>query len=244
MPLGVVCFDLDGTLIPDSTSSCHLAAELGHAEALAAQENDYAAGIADNRQVADFDARWYKGWHLNDIHRMLESIQVLDGIDDVVAELHRRGYWLVIGTVAWRFVAEWFCGRFGFDAACGPDIHRDEDGRFTGVVSTHFDELDKVEFVRATADRQGVDLRHCVAVGDGRSDVPLFRVVGTSIALNATPAARAAATHCVVTRDLRQILALLPGAAPGTTDDERDGAGRVGSRRRTARPAVLRRVST
>jgi phosphoserine phosphatase len=47
------------------------------------------------------------------------------------------------------------------------------------------------------------------AVGDSRSDVPLFERVGMSIALNATPDARAAATHALDTEDLRDVLALL-----------------------------------
>ncbi|MFC5098584.1 hypothetical protein [Amycolatopsis plumensis] len=43
----------------------------------------------------------------------------------------------------------------------------------------------------------------CSAVGDSRSDLPLFAAVGTSIAFNATPAARVVATHVVDGPDLR-----------------------------------------
>jgi phosphoserine phosphatase len=52
----------------------------------------------------------------------------------------------------------------------------------------------------------GVDLRRCVAVGDGRSDLPLFATVGLTTAFNATPAARAAAHVQVDTTDLRAVL--------------------------------------
>jgi phosphoserine phosphatase len=47
------------------------------------------------------------------------------------------------------------------------------------------------------------------AVGDSRSDVPLFRLAGRSIALNATPDARRVATDVLDTEDLRDTLALL-----------------------------------
>ncbi|HEY5344326.1 MAG TPA: HAD hydrolase family protein [Solirubrobacteraceae bacterium] len=47
------------------------------------------------------------------------------------------------------------------------------------------------------------------AIGDSRSDVPLFRRVGMSIALNATPDARAVATYVINTEDLRDVLAPL-----------------------------------
>jgi phosphoserine phosphatase len=50
------------------------------------------------------------------------------------------------------------------------------------------------------------------AVGDSRSDVPLFREVGLSIALNATPDAQATAIHRLDTDDLRDLLPLLQPA--------------------------------
>jgi phosphoserine phosphatase len=50
------------------------------------------------------------------------------------------------------------------------------------------------------------------AIGDSRSDVPLFRRVGMSIALNATPDARAVANHVLDTDDLRDVSALLASA--------------------------------
>ncbi len=206
----LICFDLDGTLIPYTTSSGHLATTLGHAADLVVYENNYAAGKINNREVVDFDAKWYKGIALDEISDRLESIQVLHGIAEVVSEVHDRGYHAVIGTVGWRFVAEWFCRRFGFDDYCGPDLERDETGHFTGLVSRHFDELDKLSFVRTQAERLGILLEQCVAVGDGRSDIPVFEIVGTSIAVNGTSAANAAARFQVSTRDLRDILPFVP----------------------------------
>jgi len=67
------------------------------------------------------------------------------------------------------------------------------DGRYSGEVAQQFDELDKRDFALSVAAELGVDLKRCVTVGDGRSDVPLFAAVGLAIAVNATPTARAAA---------------------------------------------------
>ncbi|WP_405503257.1 HAD hydrolase family protein [Streptomyces niveus] len=55
----------------------------------------------------------------------------------------------------------------------------------------------------------GVPLDACVAVGDSRSDLPLFEEVGYSIAFNGTPEARGAATAAVDGDDLRAVLPLL-----------------------------------
>jgi len=51
-----------------------------------------------------------------------------------------------------------------------------------------------------------VDTRRCAAVGDGRSDVPLFADVGLAAAFNAAPSARAAAHVAVDGADLRAVL--------------------------------------
>jgi phosphoserine phosphatase len=59
-------------------------------------------------------------------------------------------------------------------------------------VAEQFDELSKRDFAVNMAAELGVDPKRCVAVGDGRSDVPLFAAVGLAIAFNATPASAAA----------------------------------------------------
>ena len=76
-------------------------------------------------------------------------------------------------------------------------------------VAELFDELNKRDFAVSVAAELGVELGRCAAVGDGRSDVPLFAEVGLAIALNATPAARAAAHVSVDGTDLRAVLPIL-----------------------------------
>jgi len=87
----------------------------------------------------------------------------------------------------------------------------DESGLLTGKVSRQFDEFDKAEFVKAYCLKRGVPLSQVFAVGDSRSDIPLFGIVGYSVALNATPAAKAAASTSIETDDLSDVLRLVPG---------------------------------
>src|ERR1700691_903561 len=83
------------------------------------------------------------------------------------------------------------------------------DGVLSGIVTLYFDEHDKVRFVEEWCVQNGFSMSQVAAVGDSRSDVPLFRRAGMSIALNATPDALAAATHTLDTDDLRDVLALI-----------------------------------
>jgi phosphoserine phosphatase len=132
----------------------------------------------------------------------------VDGIAETVLWCRQRGMVPVLATLAWDVVGTHLCDRFGFDRACGPRLEL-VDGRDSGEVGEQFDELSKRDFAVSTAAELGVDPERCVAVGDGRSDVPLFAEVGLAIAFNATPAARPAAHVSVDETDLRAVLPLL-----------------------------------
>ena len=80
-----------------------------------------------------------------------------------------------------------------------------------------FDEHDKRNFVERYCIARSIPMEHCIAIGDSRSDIPLFGAVGFSIALNATPDARAVATVAIDTDDLADILTLIPARPGGIT---------------------------
>jgi phosphoserine phosphatase len=69
-----------------------------------------------------------------------------------------------------------------------------------------------VRFVEEWCEQNGYSMNQVAAIGDSRSDVPLFDRAGMSIALNATPDALAVATHVLDTENLRDVLALLQSA--------------------------------
>ena len=117
---------------------------------------------------------------------------------------------MALATVTWRHAADVAAARFGFGESCGTEMEV-VDGRMTGTVSRHFDAADKAAFVEDVCARRGVPLSRAAAVGDSRSDLLMFERVGFSIALNADPAARAAATTALDTDDLRDVLPLLLG---------------------------------
>lgn len=140
----------------------------------------------------------------------LADIVCIDGIDSTLAALRERGIESLLGTVTWSFAAEEFRHRHGFAAVSGTEVELDSDGVPNGGVKRHFDEWDKLRFVESYCEANGIDLAECIAVGDSRSDVPLFEAAGFSIALNATPQAREAASVALDTEDLTDILALIP----------------------------------
>lgn len=204
----VVVFDLDGTLMPRVTSSGVLADAIGVGGAYRALELRYDARDVSNEEVTDQQAAWFKGLALVDVRRMLRDGPWINGLAETLGVLAGAGCRLLLATLAWRFVADMVAERYPFDAACGAEmaIH---DATLTGTVDAYFDEDDKLGFVADWCAGHGYSLQDVVAIGDSRSDLPLFRRAAASIALNAGAEARAAALHVIDTDDLRDLLPML-----------------------------------
>lgn len=205
---GQVCFDVDGTLVPGTSSCAWVAAALGHEAELVAAEAAYAAGRMSNQEASVIDARGWAGHTEAEISARLETLPLVAGIAETVSWCRENGLRPILTTLAWAPVGRLLAGRFGFAAYCGP-VPEAEAGRYTGGVAEHLDEYGKRDFALAQARDHGIAPECCVAVGDSRSDLPLFAAAGMSIGFNAAPAARAVATHLVDGPDLRAILPLL-----------------------------------
>jgi phosphoserine phosphatase len=212
---GAVCFDLDGTLLLGTTVSIFTAERLGRTGELMGLEERYAAGEIPSSAVADATARWFEGVPVAEVERWLEEAPWIPGVDGTLSVLKERGIRVVLGTVTWQFAAEALRKRHGFEAVSGTEMGS-AGAVLSGRVSRHFDEHDKLRFVEGYCRGLGVPMSRCAAVGDSRSDVPLFEKAGLAVAVNATPAARAAADLSVDTDDLRDVLPAL--LAPRATD--------------------------
>ena len=208
----IVVFDLDGTLLQGTSVSLFLAEWMGKGPTIAALEQRFRSGEISNRVVADTSASWFAGLARDDVWQALERAPWIAGIDETFAALSRAGCTLLLGTVTWRFAGEMLQERYPLAAVCGTEMDV-ERTTLRGRVRRYFDEHDKLQFVDRWSSAHGYALRDVAAVGDSRSDVPLFNRVGCAIALNATPDARAAADHEIDTDDLTDVLPLLLDSA-------------------------------
>jgi phosphoserine phosphatase len=206
--VGAVFFDVDGTLVPNMSSSVFLAGFLGHGDELAKAEDAYASGALGNRQVSDLDAAGWAGVPEDRVSTWLDGLPLVSGITSTVTWCWQNGLVPVLATLAWSPVGSYLTDRFGFHAFSGPRLET-TDGRFTGRVAHHFDEYDKRDFALAKARELGLAPQSCGAIGDSRSDLPLFASVGLSVAFNASAGARDVATVSVDDNDLRGVLPFL-----------------------------------
>jgi phosphoserine phosphatase len=212
-----VFVDVDGTLVPQGSSARFIAVRLGHLDAVRVAEDAYLAGEVDNRYVADVDALGWKGASPDEVRSWLPDLPVVDGIQEVVDWCRSHDLLPVLATLAWTVVGDFLCAEYGFAGRSGNELEV-ASGRFTGRVAGYFDEHDKLAYAREVARAQGIALDACTAIGDARSDVPLFTEAGLSIAFNGDAVARSTARVCIEGDDLRAVLPSLAtwlGAAEG-----------------------------
>ncbi|WP_134194770.1 HAD-IB family phosphatase [Curtobacterium sp. PhB25] len=202
---GMVFFDIDGTLIPSMSSSSFLAERLGHQHELDAAEERYAAGELTNEQVSVIDAEGWRGVETRVVADWLDDLPLIDGIDAVVAWCTEHDVEPVLASLAWQPVSEAIAKRHHLTMNGGPRVQV-VGTVYDGTVAEHFNEYDKRDRALQLAAERGVPIDQCCAVGDSRSDIPLFDALPTSLALNAGSTARAAATAAVDTKDLRDVL--------------------------------------
>jgi len=194
----LVVSDLDGTLVTGTTALNHLGAWIGHEAIVDGLEDKFARGEVSDREVAEGYAPFYEGVALADAVEVMSRIPSIDDIGLGVAMLRQRTVEAFLATVSWSFAAQALADLWGFTQVCGADLELDgASGLFTGRVARHFEPEDKVAYVAEHCRRAGIGMDQVVAIGDGRSDLPLFRAVGFSVALNALSEARAAASVSV-----------------------------------------------
>jgi phosphoserine phosphatase len=208
VPAAVVFFDVDGTLVPGTSSSQYLARHLGHLDALARAEADWNAGLVGNVEIELMDARVWAGTTTAQVRSWLEGLPLVDGIDEVVSWCRAQEVTPVLATLAWAPVTEFLCERFGFAPGAGPALAIDGPV-FTGEVARSVDEFGKRDHALAAAREAGVRASRCAAIGDSRSDAPLFAEVGLRIAFNASSSLRPLADVCLDGNDLRAVVPFL-----------------------------------
>jgi phosphoserine phosphatase len=211
----VVAVDLDGTLIHGTTASLHLGEWIGHRAVIEELERRFAAGEIRSGDVADGDAPYYRGRSIAEVAEAMAGTPCIDDIREGVEQLASRGVDAVLCTVGWSFAAQCIADRFGFSAVSGTVMRVDGDGILAGRVARYFEPEDKVSFLRDYCASRDLDMNQVVAIGDGRSDLPMFDAAGFSVGLNPSSAARAAASVSVDTHSFLDALRAGPGLLDG-----------------------------
>jgi phosphoserine phosphatase len=135
----------------------------------------------------------------------LEIARPLKNIRSVVEALHEQSIKCIVITVGPKQVAKVVCSIWGFDDYYGSD-YEVVGGVFTGKILNYIAAEQKIECLQDYCKSNNIKPEECIAVGDGSTDIPIFKYCGKSIAINSSPKVQKSAMYAVGTDDLTDIL--------------------------------------
>jgi phosphoserine phosphatase len=195
-------FDMDGTLLHGTTAGLEIARRLGCVSELVELEASFASGTIDTRAFSAAIAALWQGITAEVVAEVFHASPWISGLPDVLADIRRRGEHSLVITMSPDFFADGL-RVFGVDEVAA--------SRFPALPLSSIPDPawiltpdDKVRIVVEAMARLGLTERSCIAYGDSGSDVPLFRRLPHTVAVNATPELVALAAVSYQGADLRE----------------------------------------
>ena len=211
MPLSsfsMVSFDVDGTIFRKAALT-QAARSLGIGEKWDSLDEMHQHRRITLRECLASQYKLFQGMKLADILREVSKVEVIKNVRETVEKLQGHRIRVILLTDNPDFLCAYLIERFGFEGCVGSKV-----GIRDGIVTSEIEPLpDKRLGLRKYAAWTGIPLSRCAHVGDWINDVPVFRVVRYSVALNAqTEKVKASASYHMETDDLLDVYKHLQAA--------------------------------
>jgi len=183
-----IIFDLDGTLVryhgvEFESSWGAVAAAAGKQEESGRILREFLPRRDAYQEWVERDAALLTGISVEVITAKIFPPPYATGAREAIAALRGR-YTMGILSSGVDLVADQACKELGLDFSVANRLLI-EDGRFTGESETVVDLWKKADVMKEIAAKHNLDLSEICFVGDHMNDVPVMRIVGLSIAMNA-----------------------------------------------------------
>jgi HAD superfamily phosphoserine phosphatase-like hydrolase len=197
----LVSFDVDGTIFrrPALREAAHA---LGLREEWDEIDDLFDRARITLRERLQSHYGLLNGMRIPDILTEVAKVDVMKHVRETVDALRADGVKVVLLTDLPNFLCADLVDRFGFDGYVASKV-----GIRDGIVGGEIEPLpDKRAGLEEYCSRMSIPRSRCAHVGDGRNDVPVFRAVRYSIALNSRlPEVNKAASHAMITDDLLEV---------------------------------------
>ena len=192
-------FDMDSTLI-DCEVIDELAAQAGVGGAVAEITAQAMRGELDFDESYRTRLAMLEGLDARAVEELADRLPVKEGLREMTTTLKAQGLKLAILSGGFMPIAERLQVDYGFDEVVANTLEI-ASGKVTGrVVPPIVNREHKAAALQALANRLGIGLDACIAVGDGANDLDMMAMAGLGVAFHAKPAVRAASpievTHC------------------------------------------------
>ncbi len=210
----MVSFDVDGTIFRKAALT-HAAQALGISEKWNALHEMYHHKRITLRECLSSEYKLLQGMKLADVYREISKVDVIKNIRETVQKLQGHQIHVILLTDNPDFLCAYLLERFGFEGYVSSKV-----GVKDGIISGEIEPLpDKRLGLRKYAAWMKLPLSRCAHVGDWVNDIPVFRVVRYSVALNAkTEKVKASASYHLETDDLLDVYKHLTSASAASLD--------------------------
>lgn len=205
--LKLVAFDLDGTLIRPRSSWKYLHQKLGTWKMAKLNAELFYDEKITWEEWANLDARLWKGVSTHEVERIAEECPITRGAKETVRKLSEQDFTLAIISGGLFFFAKTVGQELKIPYVFANKL-RSKGGILTGKVVNSVTQTNKCRLLSQLLGRLGLSLRQTVAIGDDFTMIPVFKVVGLSIAFN--PSKPNVGKGASITVNSQSLLDILP----------------------------------
>ena len=205
---GLLVMDVDSTLIMEEVIDL-LGEEAGVGAQVAAITERAMRGELDFEAALLERVALLKGLPEDIFARIAERIHFTPGAEDLVKELHKRGYKVGLVSGGFHEIVDRLAEQLGIDYVKANRLEI-QQGFLTGQVLGEIVTKDtKLSMLKAWAVENKLDLNQTIAMGDGANDLPMIQAAGIGIAFMAKPIVREQAPYQIQERNLYRVIDLL-----------------------------------
>ena len=205
---GLLVMDVDSTLIMEEGIDL-LGEEAGVGAQVAAITERAMRGELDFEAALRERVALLKGLPEDILTRIAERIHFTPGAEELVDELHKRGYKVGLVSGGFHETVDRLAEQLGIDYVKANRLEI-QQGLLTGRVLGEIVTKDtKLAMLKAWAAENNLELNQTIAMGDGANDLPMIQAAGMGIAFMAKPIVREQAPYQIQERNLYRVIDLL-----------------------------------
>lgn len=205
---GLLVMDVDSTLIMEEGIDL-LGEEAGVGAQVAAITERAMRGELDFEVALRERVALLKGLPEDIFTRIAERIHFTPGAEDLVKELHKRGYKVGLVSGGFHETVDRLAEQLGVDYVKANRLEI-QQGILTGQVLGKIVTKDtKLAMLKEWASENNLELNQTIAMGDGANDLPMIQAAGMGIAFMAKPIVREQAPYQIQERNLYRVIDLL-----------------------------------
>jgi len=204
----LVVFDMDSTLIQTEVID-EMARVAGVGDAVSEITERAMRGELDFKESLAQRLQLLEGMDESLLAEIAETLPLTDGAERLMSMLKRLGFKTAIISGGFDYFGKRIQEKLGVDYVYANTLEV-KDGKLTGKVEGEIiDGQRKASLLKEIAQKEEIDLRQVIAVGDGANDLPMLSVAGLGIAFRAKPIVKRNARHALSQVGLDGILYLI-----------------------------------